>query len=194
MTQTITPAPIQRSVQIKVSPARAFEIFTAGASRWWLKTHSISATKSPIKDVVIEPRAGGRWFERGEDGSECDWGKVLAWEPPSRLLLAWQINADFKYDPSLLTEVEIRFTPAASGTLVELEHRLSSAWASAASACATRSIAAGACCSIASCNTQTERGGTSWPNCRLSEDRKAISSGRRGSSVPRKPCPISIFR
>jgi hypothetical protein len=78
---------------------------------------------------MIEPCAGGRWFERGEDGSECDWGKVLAWEPPSdkgggRLLLAWQINADFKYDPSLLTEVEIRFTPADSGTLVELEHRL----------------------------------------------------------------------
>jgi uncharacterized protein YndB with AHSA1/START domain len=124
MSQTITPAPINRSVQVKVPPARAFEIFTAGASRWWLKTHSISAMKSPIKDVVIEPRAGGRWFERGEDGSECDWGKVLAWEPPSRLLLAWQINADFKYDPTLMTEVEIRFTPAASGTLVELEHRL----------------------------------------------------------------------
>jgi uncharacterized protein YndB with AHSA1/START domain len=124
MTQTIAPAPIRRSVQVKVSPARAFEIFTTGASRWWLKTHTISATKSPIKDVVIEPRAGGRWFERGEDGGECDWGKVLAWEPPSRLLLAWQINADFKYDPSLLTEVEIRFTRADSGTLVELEHRL----------------------------------------------------------------------
>ena len=129
MTQTITPAPIRRSVEVKIPPARAFEIFTGGASRWWLKTHTINATKSPIKDVVIEPRAGGRWFERGEDGSECDWGKVLAWEPPrhqaaGRLLLAWQINADFKYDPSLLTEVEIRFTPAGGGTLVELEHRL----------------------------------------------------------------------
>ena len=124
MSQTITPAPIRRSVAVRVPPVRAFEIFTAGASRWWLKSHSISTTKSPIKDVVIEPHVGGRWFERGEDGSECEWGKVLAWEPPSRLLLAWQINADFKFDPSLTTEVEIRFTPAASGTLVELEHRL----------------------------------------------------------------------
>ena len=123
-TQIITPASIRRSVEVKVPPARAFAIFTAEASRWWLKTHSISTTKSPIKDVVIEPRAGGRWFERGEDGSECDWGKVLAWEPPTRLLLAWQINADFKYDPTLLTEVELRFTGAGSGTLVELEHRL----------------------------------------------------------------------
>lgn len=123
MSQTITPAPIRKSVYVAVSPARAFEVFTAGASRWWLKSHSISTTKSPIKDVVIEPRAGGRWFERGEDGSECPWGQVLAWEPPSRLLLGWQINAGFKYDPALMTEVEVRFTPEGSGTLVELEHR-----------------------------------------------------------------------
>jgi uncharacterized protein YndB with AHSA1/START domain len=127
-TQIIGGAPIRKSVQVKAVPARAFEIFTADASRWWLRSHTINPTKSPIKDVIIEPREGGRWFERGEDGSECNWGKVLAWEPPidngnGRLLLAWQISAEFKYDPSLSTEVEIRFTPAESGTLVELEHR-----------------------------------------------------------------------
>jgi hypothetical protein len=129
MSATITPAPIRKSVHVKAAPARAFDIFAGGVSRWWLKTHSINPTKSPIKDVIIEPRVGGRWFERGEDGSECDWGKVLAWEPPTdqgegRLLLAWQISAEFKYDPTLITEVEIRFTPVDSGTLVELEHRL----------------------------------------------------------------------
>jgi len=123
MNETITPAPVKKSVRVKAAPPRAFEIFTAGMSRWWLKTHSISATKSPIKDVVLEPRVGGRWFERGEDGSECDWGKVLAWEPPARLLLAWQINAQFQPDPAVMSEVEIRFTPDASGTTVELEHR-----------------------------------------------------------------------
>jgi uncharacterized protein YndB with AHSA1/START domain len=124
MNHTITPAPIRKSVHVKASPARAFEVFTAGATRWWLKTHTISLTKSPIKDVVMEPRIGGRWFERGEDGSECMWGQVLAWEPPSRLLLGWQIDPDFKYDSNLLTEVEVRFTPQDNGTLVELEHRL----------------------------------------------------------------------
>jgi uncharacterized protein YndB with AHSA1/START domain len=129
MNPRITPAPIRKSVHVKAAPARAFEIFTAGASRWWLKTHTINPTKSPQKDVIMEPRAGGRWFERGEDGSECAWGQVLAWEPPrdrgtGRLLLAWQIDADFKYDPALMTEVEVRFTPDGSGTLVELEHRL----------------------------------------------------------------------
>jgi uncharacterized protein YndB with AHSA1/START domain len=123
MTATITPAPIRKSVRVNVAPARAFEIFTAGASRWWLKSYSISITKSPIKDVIMELRANGRWFERGEDGSECAWGQVLAWEPPSRLLLGWQINHEFKYDPALLTEVEVRFTPDGAGTLVELEHR-----------------------------------------------------------------------
>jgi uncharacterized protein YndB with AHSA1/START domain len=123
MSATIVPAPIRKEIRVKASPARAFEIFTAGMSKWWLKSHSISPTKSPIKDIVIEPRAGGRWFERGEDGSECSWGKVLAWEPPQRLLLAWQIDGQFRFDPSLITEVELRFTAEGSGTVVELEHR-----------------------------------------------------------------------
>jgi uncharacterized protein YndB with AHSA1/START domain len=123
MSPTIAPAPIRKHVRVKAAPARAFEIFTAGMSSWWLKTHTINATKSPIKDIVIEPRAGGRWFERGEDGSECQWGKVLAWEPPTRLLLAWQINAQWQFDAALLTEVEISFASDGTGTLVTLEHR-----------------------------------------------------------------------
>lgn len=123
MTQTIMPAPIRKSIHVNVAPARAFEIFTSGMSRWWLKTHTINPTKSPIKDIIVEPRAGGRWFERGEDGSQCEWGKVLAWEPPTRLLLAWQINGRWQFDASLVTEVDIRFAPDGSGTRVELEHR-----------------------------------------------------------------------
>jgi uncharacterized protein YndB with AHSA1/START domain len=128
MTQVITPAPIRKSIHVAAAPARAFEIFTTNMSRWWLKTHTINPTKSPFKDIVIEPRAGGRWFERGEDGSECQWGKVLAWEPPNdqgmaRLLLAWQINGAWQFDPTLVTEVELRFAPEGSGTLVTLEHR-----------------------------------------------------------------------
>jgi uncharacterized protein YndB with AHSA1/START domain len=91
-------------------------------SRWWPATHSINA--SPLKQAIIEPRAGGRWYERREDGTECQWGKVLVWEPPTRLVLAWKIGAAWKYDPAFLTEVEVRFIaegPAA--TRVELEHR-----------------------------------------------------------------------
>ncbi len=123
MNTTINPAPIRKHIRVKAPPPRAFEIFTARMSDWWLKTHSINTTKSPIKDIVMEPREGGRWFERGEDGSECQWGKVLAWEPPARVLLAWQITSQWQFDPNLVTEVEIRFTPDGAGTKVELEHR-----------------------------------------------------------------------
>jgi uncharacterized protein YndB with AHSA1/START domain len=119
---TIQPAPVRKSITVKVNAARAFEVFTGGIGRWWPRSHCIAA--SPQKDVVMEPKAGGRWYEIGEDGSQCNWGQVLAWEPPTRVLLAWQVDGNWKYDPSLITEVEVRFT-ALSGdeTRVDLEHR-----------------------------------------------------------------------
>jgi len=118
----ITPHPVQKSVVLHATPEHAFAVFTAGMSRWWIKTHHIGA--APLKDVVIEPHSGGRWYERGEDGSECDWGRVLVWEPPRRLVLTWQIDAQWKYDPGLVTELEVTFTPAGEQvTRVALEHR-----------------------------------------------------------------------
>ena len=83
--------------------------------RWWPATHSVGA--SPLRDVVIEPATGGRWFGRLEDGSEAEWGKVLAWEPPARLLLDWQIGE------ARGTEVEVTFEPEGPGSRVVLEHR-----------------------------------------------------------------------
>jgi uncharacterized protein YndB with AHSA1/START domain len=121
MTLTITPAPVRKSLHVKAPPQRAFDVFTGSMGRWWLRTHSIN--KSPMVDVVIEPFVGGRWFERGEDGSECPWGKVLAWEPPARVLLAWQMDGTWTHNPELITEVDVRFTPEAGGTRVEFEHR-----------------------------------------------------------------------
>lgn len=120
MNQVIAPAPVRRSVRVRATPERAFEIF-AQMKRWWPATHSIN--RSPIKDVVVEEHAGGRWYEVGEDGSHCQWGQVIAWEPPRRMLLDWQINGQWAHDPGLHTEVEIRFTADGDGTLVELEHR-----------------------------------------------------------------------
>jgi hypothetical protein len=122
MTKTMPIAPVRRSIEVKATPERAFETFTAGMIRWWPKEYTIN--KSPFKDIVMEPRVNGRWFERGEDNSECQWGKVLAWEPPSRVLLAWQITPAFSYDPKLVTEMDVRFTAAGQGTRVEVEHRL----------------------------------------------------------------------
>jgi uncharacterized protein YndB with AHSA1/START domain len=120
--QQIMPAPVRRSVRVAAPPERAFEVFTAGMGRWWPRTHSIG--KSKPDTFVIEPRQGGRWFERGVDGAECEIGQVLVWEPPKRLVLNWQLTAEFRFDPGLVTEVEVRFIPDGPGaTRVELEHR-----------------------------------------------------------------------
>ena len=114
---------VRKNVFVKTTPQRAFEVFTNEMSTWWpLVSHNIS--KVEAKDAVVEPFVGGRWFERGVDGSECDWGHVLAWDPPGRVVLAWQLNAAFQHDTALLTEVEVRFTPENGGTRVDLEHRL----------------------------------------------------------------------
>lgn len=122
MNETITFAPVRKSIRVKADMERAFKVFVA--SHWWPKEHSILASRAPQKSVVIEPRVGGRWFERGEDGSECDWGKVLAWEPPGRLVLSWQINGHFQFDPKMVTEIEVKFVPDGNdGTRVDLEHR-----------------------------------------------------------------------
>ena len=115
-------APILRSVEVKAAPARAFDLFATHIECWWPKGRTIG--KNPHVAIVIEPRAGGKWFERDAESIETHWGKVLAWEPPSRLLLGWQINSQWCYDPKFLTEVELIFAPAAGGgTLVTLEHR-----------------------------------------------------------------------
>ena len=122
MDQTIRPAPVRKSVRVHAPAQKAFDVFTAGIGRWWPKSHHIG--KSDLDTHVIEPRAGGRWYERGVDGVECDIGKVLVWEPPSRLVLAWQLNPDWTFDPDLITEVEVQFiADGANATRVELEHR-----------------------------------------------------------------------
>ncbi len=115
-------APIEHSVDVRVTPARAFELFAAGMGAWWPRGKT--PAKNPHVEIIVEPREGGRWFERDGEGRESLWGKVLAWEPPQRLLLGWQLDQQFRYDPALLTEVELRFAALASGgTRVTLEHR-----------------------------------------------------------------------
>jgi uncharacterized protein YndB with AHSA1/START domain len=114
---------VRKTLTVKASAAVAWRVFTAKIGTWWpLADYTIGSSRAV--DAVIEPRVGGRWYERGEDGSTCDWGTVLAWEPPSRLVLTWDIGADWKYDPNLGTEIEIRFTAEGDRqTRVDLEHR-----------------------------------------------------------------------
>lgn len=114
--------PIIHRVTVKPAPARAFDLFTAHIGNWWPKGQTPG--KSPQAVVIVEPHAGGKWFERDMEGNETQWGKVLEWEPPGRLVLGWQLNTQWRYDPALLTEVELTFTHAENGgTVVTLEHR-----------------------------------------------------------------------
>jgi uncharacterized protein YndB with AHSA1/START domain len=120
--QTITPAPVRKSITVNANAARAFDVFANNISSWWPASHTM--LKSPLKQTIIEPFVKGRWYQIGEDGSESDNGHVLAWEPPHRLLLAWQLNPDWQFDPDLVTEVEIKFIAEGERTTrVELEHR-----------------------------------------------------------------------
>jgi len=124
-TEQATEQTVRRSITVDAPQERAFEVFTDGMSRWWpLDSHHIGEREPNA--AVLEPHAGGRWFERTDDGSECDWGRVLEWEAPSRILLAWHLGPEWKYDPdpALATEVEVRFiAEGATTTRVELEHR-----------------------------------------------------------------------
>jgi hypothetical protein len=122
MTMQHAVAPVSTSITVAVPQARAFEFFTAGFNDWWpMDSHHIGEGEAT---AFLEPREGGRWFERNETGAESDWGYVIAWEPPGRVVLAWQLDADWEYDAGLVTEVEIRFTPEGeNATRVELEHR-----------------------------------------------------------------------
>jgi uncharacterized protein YndB with AHSA1/START domain len=122
MTQT-TEA-VTRSVLVPLEPGAAFELFTDRFGEWWPKdSHHI--LDSPAAEVVLEPREGGRWYERGESGEECDWGHVLELDRPNRILLAWQLTPKWKFDAdeSRATQVEVTFSAEDDGTRVTLEHR-----------------------------------------------------------------------
>jgi uncharacterized protein YndB with AHSA1/START domain len=117
-----TDSAIRREIVVDVPPERAFQLFTAEMTSWWPADHHIGS--APIAEIVVEPRAGGRWFTRHEDGTETSTGVVVAWEPPARFVVTWQIGADWKFHTDLVTTVEVRFEPVGDGrTRVRLEHR-----------------------------------------------------------------------
>jgi len=124
MSRTIEIAPVRKTVLVEASPSQAFEVFTAGINRWWPRSHGIGTT--PLTDSVIEPFVGGRWYTRHEDGSDVVIGHVLVWQPAERLVVSWEVSAEWKPDPrpAVSSEVEVRFSAEAGGhTRVDLEHR-----------------------------------------------------------------------
>lgn len=113
---------VSRSVTVPLSPEQTFALFTERMTEFWPPEHSIGSID--IAEVVIEPGVGGRWFERGVDGSECEWGRVAVWDPPSKVVLLWQIGADWRFDAALETDVEVTFVEQSPGrTRLDLTHR-----------------------------------------------------------------------
>jgi len=124
MLESLPAIVVRKHLVVDAPCARAFEVFTAEFDSWWPPSHHIG--KADLLAAVIEPRVGGRWYEKGVDGSECEWGRVLAWEPPTRLVLSWQLNGQWELDadPSHASEIEVHFTPEGdTRTRIDFEHR-----------------------------------------------------------------------
>ena len=123
MTETTAPV-VHRQIVVQAPIERAFTVFTERFGDFKPPEHNLLA--APITETVFEPRVGGHIYDRAADGSECRWARVLAYEPPDRVVFSWDINPQWQVerDPGLTSEVEVRFvaeTP--ERTRVELEHR-----------------------------------------------------------------------
>ena len=113
---------VRSEVVVDAPQDRAFKVFTEKMFTWWPQSHHVGKTE--MKAIVLEPRTKGRWAEIGSDGKETPWGHVLVFDPPRRLVLAWQLDSDWSFNEKLITEVEVNFTPAGEKrTRVALEHR-----------------------------------------------------------------------
>jgi uncharacterized protein YndB with AHSA1/START domain len=113
---------VRTSIQVNAHAARAFEVFTAGMDTWWPRTHHVQTGQ--LKEIGIEPRAGGRLWEENDAGEVCTWGRVLTWEPPRAFAFSWLIGTDWAVPgpDAVGSRVTVTFTPNDAGTLVELVH------------------------------------------------------------------------
>ena len=120
--QQQTISPVRVSVSVDLDQQRCFEVFTDEMISWWPAGHHIGET--PLKEIIIEPFVGGRWYARHEGGEETDTGVVTAWDAPRGFTVTWQVGADWAYHADLVTHLDVSFTPTEDGrTLVELVHR-----------------------------------------------------------------------
>lgn len=122
-TETVDTA-VRSSVEVGTPIEQAFRVFTEEIGTWWDPTHHVLAGE--LAEMVFEPFVGGNVYDRGVDGSECRWARVLVYEPPHRFVISWDVNPQWRLetDPARTSEVEVRFTESGPDrTLVELEHR-----------------------------------------------------------------------
>jgi uncharacterized protein YndB with AHSA1/START domain len=119
-----TDTSVLRSITVEAPIEKTFAIFTDGIGTWWSPEHHL--LRGELAEMVFEPRVGGHIVDRGVDGSECRWARVLAYEPPDRVVFSWDINLgwELEADPAKTSEIEVRFTAVSPDrTYVELEHR-----------------------------------------------------------------------
>ena len=124
MTTQIDDTSVRTSIVVAAPVERAFRVFTEQFDLIKPRDHNLLAVE--IVESVIEPRVGGRLYDRGVDGSECQWGRVLVYEPPTRIVFSWDISPMWQIETDLdkASEVEVRFVPeGADRTRIELEHR-----------------------------------------------------------------------
>lgn len=111
--------PVKKAVTVPLPPAQAFDLFTARIASWWPLGERFSISGPRAMTCAIEPRVGGAVYEVRDDGERLPWGKVLAWDPPRRLLLSWHPGKS----PDVAQAVEVTFAIDGNGTRVELVHR-----------------------------------------------------------------------
>jgi uncharacterized protein YndB with AHSA1/START domain len=124
MTTPAEATSIRHQVVVEAPIERAFSVFTDDFGSFKPREHNILGVD--ISETVFEPREGGHVYDRGVDGSECRWARVLAYEPPDRVVISWDIDPRWQIetDPDRTSEVEVRFiAEAPNRTRVELEHR-----------------------------------------------------------------------
>ena len=124
MTEHGRETTVRARVIVDAPIERAFAVFTEGIGSWFPPEYNLLA--APIAERVFEPRVGGRVYDRGVDGSQCQWGRVLAYEPPRRVVISWDISSHWQVETDLAktSEVEVHFTSEAPNrTRVDLQHR-----------------------------------------------------------------------
>jgi uncharacterized protein YndB with AHSA1/START domain len=124
MSTSAAATSIRHEIVVEAPIDRAFSVFTGDFGSFKPREHNLLG--ADIAETVFEPRAGGHIYDRGVDGSECRWARVLAYEPPERVVFSWDINPQWRpeTDPERTSEVEVRFmSEGDSRTRVELEHR-----------------------------------------------------------------------
>jgi uncharacterized protein YndB with AHSA1/START domain len=124
MSMQATDTSVRASIVVEAPIERAFSVFTDDIGSWWSPGHHI--IEAELAEMVFEPREGGHVYDRGVDGSECRWARVLVYDRPNRVVISWDINTRWQLETDLgkTSEVEVRFISETPGrTRVELEHR-----------------------------------------------------------------------